>query len=158
MPLKERLVAGEPARNLRKIKEMIGGATVVAIHDPYIATASLVTMLTLADMGTAFSPSLRILGTAKPFSKTTEKQSFLALLANIRAERNASWEVRVYQVTGTKPHRRFLILHDGSSVTCGMSLNHLDKDETLDHEPTGSENARHDSQLFEQQWRIATPV
>lgn len=35
MPLKERLVAGEPARNLRKIKELIGGASVAAIHDPY---------------------------------------------------------------------------------------------------------------------------
>jgi len=41
MPLKERLVAGEPARNIRKIKDMIGDATVTSIHDPYTTTGSL---------------------------------------------------------------------------------------------------------------------
>lgn len=51
-----------------------------------------------------------------------------------------------------------LILNDGSIVTCGMSLNHIDKDEVLDHEPSGSENARHDIQLFEDEWKTATPV
>ncbi|EEF59765.1 AbiJ-NTD4 domain-containing protein [Pedosphaera parvula] len=157
LPLAERLVAGEPARNIRKIQKIIGGAAVVAIHDPYIDTASLLLMTTLADMGTTFSPSLRILGTIKRLSKTTEKQSFLTFLADINTERQASWEVRICPAS-IKPHRRFLVLHDGSIVTCGMSLNHIDKDEVLDHEPTGSENARHDSQLFEQQWSIATLV
>jgi hypothetical protein len=157
MPLKERLVAGEPARNLRKIKDMIGGATVTAIHDPYTTTGSLETILKLADMGVNFSSSLRVLGTAKTLSNSTEKKSFLGLLNDINTERKASWQVRIYPAT-TKPHRRFLILNDGSIVTCGMSLNHIDKDEVLDHEQSGSENAKHDHQLFEDKWKTATPI
>src|SRR6185437_1255743 len=157
VPLKERLVAGEPATNLRKIQDMIGGCTVTAIHDPYTTTGSLDTILKLVGMGAKFSPALRILGTAKPFSNSTEKKSFLGLLQDINRERKASWEARIYPAT-TKPHRRFLVLNDGSIVTCGMSLNHIDKDEVLDHEPSGSENAKHDYQLFEDKWKNATPV
>jgi hypothetical protein len=157
LPLKERLIAGEPASNLRKIADLIGGHTVTAIHDPYTSTGSLNTILKLAGMGVEFSPALRILGTAKPFSNSTEKKSFLGLLSDINTERKASWQVRVYPTT-SKPHRRFLILKDGSIVTCGMSLNHIDKDEVLDHEPSGSENANHDQQLFEDEWKTATPI
>lgn len=157
IPLRERLVAGEPARNLRKIKDMIGSATVTAIHDPYTSTGSVDTILKLADMGAKFSPSLRILGTAKPLSKSTEKQAFLSFLRDVNTERKSLWEVRLYSAA-TKPHRRFLILGDGSIVTCGMSLNHIDKDEVLDHEPAGSENSKHDHQLFDQQWKTATPI
>jgi hypothetical protein len=157
IPLKERLVAGEPATNLRKINDLIGGCTVTAIHDPYTTTGSLDTILKLAGMGVEFSPSLRILGTAKPLSNSTEKKSFLGLLKDINIERKASWQIRIYSAA-TKPHRRFLILNDGSIVTCGMSLNHIDKDEVLDHEAAGSENAKHDQQLFEDEWKTATPV
>lgn len=157
IPLKERLVAGEPALNFRKIKDLIGGATVAAIHDPYTRTDSLETILVLADMGTKFSPTLRILGTAKALSNSTEKKSFLRLLRDIHTERKAAWEVRCYPAA-SKPHRRFLILHDGSVVTCGMSLNHIDKDEVLDYENSDSANAKHDNQLFEEEWKTATPV
>jgi hypothetical protein len=157
MPLKERLVAGEPARNLQKIKDMIGTSVVTAVHDPYTTTGSLDTILKLADMGAMFSPSLRILGTEKTLSKSTEKISFMGLLKDINSERKASWEARVYPAS-SKPHRRFLMLQDGSVVTCGMSLNHIDKDEVLDHEAAGSENAQHDHKLFDQQWKIATAI
>jgi hypothetical protein len=157
MPLKERLVAGEPATNLRKVNDLIGSCTGTAIHDPYTTTGSLDTILKLAGMGAKFSPSLRILGTAKPLSNSTEKKSLLSLLKDINTERKASWQIRIYPAT-TEPHRRFLILNDGSTVTCGMSLNHLDKDEVLDHEPSGSENAKHDHRLFEDKWKTAIPV
>ena len=108
-------------------------------------------------MGVKFSHSLRILGTAKPLSSSTEKKSFLSLIKDINTERKALWQVRIYPTT-TQPHRRFLVLNDGSIVTCGMSLNHIDKDEVLDHEPPASENARHDIQLFEDEWKTAAPV
>jgi hypothetical protein len=157
IPLKERLVAGEPARNLRKIKDMIGSATVIAIHDPYTNTGSLDTILKLADMGTSFSPNLRILGAVKTLSNSTERKSFLGLLNDINTERKASWAAKTY-APGLKPHRRFLVLDDKSVVTCGMSLNHIDKDEVLDHEPCNSENAGHDCQLFEDQWKKGTFV
>jgi len=157
LPLKERLIAGEPATNLRKINDLISGHTVTAIHDPYTTTGSLNTILKLAGMGVEFSSTLRILGTAKPLSNSTEKKSFLSLLSDINTERKALWQVRIYPTT-SKPHRRFLILNDGSIVTCGMSLNHIDKDEVLDHEPSGSENAKHDIQLFEDEWKTATSI
>ena len=157
MPLKERLVAGEPARNFQKIKDMVGTAVVTAVHDPYTTTGSLDTILKLADMGAKFSPSLRILGTEKTLSKSIEKKSFKSLLKDINSERKATWEARVYPAS-SKPHRRFLMLQDGSVVTCGMSLNHIDKDEVLDHEVAGSENAQHDHKLFGQQWKIATAI
>jgi AbiJ N-terminal domain 4 len=157
VPVKERLVAGEPFENLRKLKAIIGGSTVTAIHDPYITAASLETILKLADMGAKFSPSLRILGTEKALSKPTEKKTFIGLIKDVKSERKVSWEFRVFPA-GSRPHRRFLVLHDGSIVTCGMSLNHIDKDEVLDHESSGSENAKHDQDLFEQEWRTATPL
>jgi hypothetical protein len=39
-----------------------------------------------------------------------------------------------------------------------MSLNHIDKDEVLDHEEAGSENAMHDQRLFENEWKTATLI
>jgi hypothetical protein len=155
VPVKERLVAGEPFGNLRKIKGIIGSCAVTAIHDPYTTADSLETILKLADMGTKFSPALRILGTAKTLSKLIQKQTFLSLLGDVNTERKVSWEIRIYP-TGSKPHRRFLVLDNGSIVTCGLSLNHIDKDEVLDHETSGSENATHDQELFEREWRTAS--
>jgi hypothetical protein len=157
MPLKKRLVAGEPARNLRKIQNIIGSSTVAGIHDPYTTTGSLETMLKLADMGTKFGPALRLLGTPKPLHKATEKLSLVSLLKDINAERKATWEVRTY-VEAINPHRRFLVLDDGSVVTCGMSLNNINKDEVLDREPSGSEYARHDKQFFDDKWKTGTPL
>jgi hypothetical protein len=157
MPLKERLVAGEPARNLRKIKNMIGNSMVTGIHDPYTTTGLLETILILADMETKFSPSLRILGTPNSLSKSTEKKSLIGLLKNINTERSAAWEVRTY-TAASKPHRRFLVLDDGSVVTCGMSLNHINKDEVLDRDTAGSENAKHDQQFFADKWKIGSVV
>src|SRR5205823_4269490 len=43
MPLERRLVAGEPARNLRKMQSIIGSSIVTGIHDPYTNTRSLET-------------------------------------------------------------------------------------------------------------------
>jgi len=139
------------------MQSIIGSSIVTGIHDPYTNTRSLETMLKLADMGTKFSPPLRILGTPKPLANSTEKVSFLGLLKDINTERNATWEVRTY-LEAIKPHRRFLVLDDGSTVTCGMSLNHVDKNEVLDREPAGSEYARHDQQFFDDKWKNGTPL
>ena len=158
MPLKKRLVAGEPAKNLRKLQSVIGSSTVTGIHDPYTTAGSLGTLLKLADLGTKLSPALRILGSPKPLSKSTDSMAMIGLLKDINTERKATWEVRTYTEASKKPHRRFLVLDDGSVVTCGMSLNHIDKDEVLDREPAGSENARHDQQFFNDKWKIGTVV
>jgi hypothetical protein len=157
MPLKERLVAGEPFRNLRKIQNIIGSSTITGIHDPYTKAGSLTTLHKLADVGTKFSPSLRLLGTLPPLAKPTEKKSLVGLLNNINAERTTIWEIRTYVAT-SKPHRRFFVLDDGSVVTCGMSLNDIDKDEVLDREGPGSENATYDQQFFEDKWKAGTKV
>jgi len=157
MPLKERLIAGQPARNLMKIQNIIGGLTVTGIHDPYTTAASLTTIHKLADMGTKFDASLRLLGTPQVLKNSTEKKSMVSLLTDINAERNTTWEIRTY-LQASKPHRRFLVLADGSVVTCGMSLNHIDKDEVLDREPAASENAGYDQRFFEDKWKSGTVV
>ena len=155
MPLVKRLDASEPARNIRKIKDIIGTSTVTAIHDPYTRAASLETIVTLADLETKFSRSLRILGA--PLTKVTEKGSLINFLKHINTERNSRWEIRAY-MAASKPHRRFLVLEDGGIVTCGMSLNRIDKDEVLDREQGGSEYAKHDCEFFEDNWRKGTPL
>ena len=155
MPLSKRLVAGEPARNLRKIQQEIGNSIVDGIHDPYARADSMKTILTLADIGANFSPSLRILGA--PLAKPTEKAALVHFLSNINAERKTNWKIRTYATT-EKPHRRFLIFDDGTILTCGMSLNNINKDEVLERITSGSEYAKHDRQFFEDKWKQSQPV
>jgi hypothetical protein len=155
MPLTKRLIAGEPARNIRKIRHEIGNGAVSSIHDPYTRADSLNTILQLADIGARFSPSLRILGS--PLTKATEKTSLAGLIRNINTERNTKWEVRTYG-TAVKPHRRFLIFDDGSILTCGMSLNNINKDEVLERIAAGSEYAKHDRQFFDDNWNLSRPL
>jgi hypothetical protein len=97
------------------------------------------------------------LGSPNSLSKSTERKSLVSLLKDINTERISTWEVRTY-VQVSKPHRRFLVLDDGSVVTCGMSLNHIDKDEVLDREQAGSENAKHDQQFFDDKWKTGNVV
>jgi hypothetical protein len=155
MPMAKRLVASEPARNLRKISAVIGSSTVTGIHDPYTRTDSLKNILSLSDWGTLFSPSLRLL--SAPGINPTESISLVNFLNLINTERSSNWEIRVYS-TSSKPHRRLLVCDDGSVITCGMSLNKVDEDEILDRFPAGSELAKQDSQFFEENWKMATSL
>ena len=155
MPMAKRLVASEPARNLRKISAVIGGSTVTGIHDPYTRTDSLKNILSLSDSGTLFSPSLRLLSGAG--IKPTESISLVNFLNQINAERSSNWEIRVYS-TSSKPHRSFLFCDDGGVITCGTSLNKVDKDEILERLPAGSEPAKQDGQFFEQNWETGTSL
>jgi hypothetical protein len=155
MPMAKRLFAGEPARNLRKISAVIGSSTVTGIHDPDTRTDSLKNILSLSDWGTMFSPSLRLL--SAPGIKPTESMGLANFLSQINTERSSNWEIRVYSPS-SKPHRHFLICHDGSVITCGMSMNKADKDKILDRLPGGSELAKHDGQFFEENWERGTSL
>src|SRR6185503_1593832 len=155
MPTTKRLIAGEPARNLRKISAIIGSSTVTGIHDPSTRTDSLKNILSLSDGGALFSPSLRLL--SAPGIKPTESTSLVNFLNQINTERSSNWEIRVYSAAPT-PHRHFLVCDDGSVITCGMSLNKVDKDEILDRLPAGSELAKHDGKFFEENWVTGTAL
>ena len=155
MPMEKRLVASEPARNLRKISAVIGRSTVTGIHDPYTRTDSLKNILSLSDWGTLFSPSLRLL--SAPGIKPTESISLVNFLNQINTERSSNWEIRVCPAS-SKPHHGFLVCEDGSVITCGMSLNKVDKDEILDRLPAGSELAKHDGRFFEENWERGTSL
>jgi len=155
MPLQKRLVAGEPAQNIRKIKNLIATSTVVGIYDPYTRAGSLDTLLRLAELETKFSPSLRLLGT--PILRRTELLPLKSSLSDINTEKKTTWQIRTYTDV-SKPHRRFMVLDDGSSLTCGMSFNHINKDEAIDRDVAGSENAKHDFQFFEDKWKLGTPI
>lgn len=80
-----------------------------------------------------------------------------SFLRDLNTEMGSQWELRSYSGT-PKPHRRFLILQDKIVVTCGLSLNNIDKDETLDRLPAGNALAEYDRKFFESNWVSAGPL
>ncbi len=154
LELPKRLKGGEPATNLRRICQVIGTRTIQCIHDPYTRVDSLQNLLKLSDLGAAISPDLRLLGAKL---SRIDGQTLAAFLQDINTEKCSHWEVRTY-TTPEKPHRRFLICADGSIVTCGMSLNNLNKDEVLDLVPASDKRADHDLRFFQERWKLATVV
>lgn len=146
----KRLKAGAPATNLQKLASIIGQDQVVAIHDPYFTDPTAVcTLLKLRIMGTAFSDALRIL--ACNHGNRNQRQAILDCIADVNAEQASHWKLLAYQA-GEHPHRRFLLLKSGAIITCGMSLNRIDKDEVLDRVSADTELSLHDRQFFDEKW------
>jgi hypothetical protein len=153
--LAKRLKAGEPVTNLRKIKQIIGKGILTSVHDPYTDIKALETLHKLKSIDVGISKTLRLLTAAQ---KTSKAAALVAsFLRDLNAELGSQWELRAYSGK-TKPHRRFLILEDKTIITCGLSLNNINKDEALDRIPMGDELAKHDYELFEKCWAAATPV
>jgi hypothetical protein len=150
----KRLKAGEPATNLRKLAQLIKSGTLTSVHDPYIDEKALETLQKLRGLGVDVSKTLLLL-TAPKLEKTAA--SINSFLRDLNAEMGSRWELRAYSGT-TKPHRRFLILQDKSVVTCGLSLNNINKDEALDRLPTGDVLADYDRNFFDNCWVSATPL
>ena len=100
------------------------------------------------------SKNLRLLTASKSGPATVPVASFLR---DLNAELKSQWELRGYSGT-VKPHRRFLILQDKRIITCGLSLNDVNKDEVLAQIPMGDELAKHDHDFFDKCWASATPV
>jgi len=154
LELPKRLKAGEPATNLRRICQVVGRRTVECIHDPYTDGQALLNLLKLRELGASISPRLRLL--RRPAS-SIERQTLASFLRDINTEKSSQWEVRP-DVTPAKPHRRFLICTDGSIITCGMSLNKVNKDEVLDDIPASDKGADHDRKFFEDKWKLGIVV
>jgi hypothetical protein len=150
----KRLKAGEPATNLRKIADVIGSVTLTGVHDPYTNEKALETLLKLKGLGLTISKNLRLLTAPKVGKAVVTITSFIS---DLNIEMGSQWELRAYAST-IKPHRRFLILQDKSVVTCGLSLNNINKDEALDRIPAGNELAEYDRNFFNNCWTSATPV
>jgi len=150
----KRLKAGEPATNLRKLAQLIQGETLTAVHDPYLDERALETLQKLKGLGVGISENLRLLSVPKSEKAAASVNSFLQ---DLNTELGGRWELRSY-LGKTKAHRRFLILHDKSVVTSGLSLNNLNKDEALDRLPKGDELADYDRAFFEDCWKTAKPL
>lgn len=150
----KRLKAGEPATNLRKLAQVVEVATLASVHDPYIDEKALETLQKLNGLGVDISKTLRLLTAPKVGKAAASVESFLQ---DLNTEMSSQWELRAYS-GATKPHRRFLILQDRSVVTCGLSLNNMNKDEALDHLPVGDNLADYDRQFFDNCWTSATPL
>ncbi|MGD0537226.1 MAG: hypothetical protein ABSC03_06215 [Verrucomicrobiota bacterium] len=148
--LPKRLKAGEPATNLRRISQVLSGRTIECVHDPYTRVESVVNLLKVNELGTPIERTLRLLTGAL---RTKECQTLASFLCDVNKENGSNWQARTY--TTQKPHRRFLVCTDGTIVTCGASLNSLDKDEILEVVPKSHELAKYDRKFFEQQWRQA---
>jgi hypothetical protein len=153
--LATRLKAGEPAKNLRKIAQVIGKEALVCVHDPYIRVETLVNLQKLEGVGVIISKNLRLL-TADKIGNPS-KMAVASFLKDLNKEMSSRWQLRTYIGTA-KLHRRFLILEDKSVVIIGLSLNDVDKDEVLDRIPAGSNDASHDCKVFEDCWTASTPV
>jgi hypothetical protein len=154
MKLAKRLKAGEPATNLRKMAHLIGKATLTGVHDPYTDEKSLETLQKLKGLGVGIVQDLHLLTAPKTPKAAASIASFLR---DLNSEMKSCWELRAY-ASAAKPHRRFLILHDASIVTCGLSLNNVDKDEVLDRIAKGDELADYDREFFDKCWASATPI
>ena len=148
--LPKRLKAGEPATNLRRISQVLAGRTIECVHDPYTRVSSILNLLKVNELGTPIEPNLRLLAGAL---LRKDRQTLTSFLCDLNKEKGYNWQVRTY--TTPKPHRRFIVCTDGTIVTCGVSLNSLDKDEVLDVLPATHELAKYDRQFFEQQWQQA---
>jgi len=112
---------------------------------------SLENLLKLSELGVHLSPDLHLLGAT---GSSIDSKATAAFLRDLNIEKHSRWEMRTY-CTPEKPHRRFLVCSDGSIVTCGLSLNNLNKDEVLELIPRDSELAKHDRTLFEEKWKLA---
>jgi hypothetical protein len=154
LELPKRLKAGECATNLRRICQVVGHRTIECIHDPYTDEQALLNLLKLGELGASISPRLCLL--RRPASGM-ERQTLASFLRDINTEKSSQWEVRS-DASPAKPHRRFLICTDGSIITCGMSLNKLDKDEVLDDIPASDNRADHDRKLFQDKWKLGIVV
>jgi hypothetical protein len=150
----KRLKAGEPATNLRKLAQLIKGGSLISVHDPYIDEKALETLQKLRGLGVDISNNLLVLTAPKVGKAATSVRSFLG---DLNLEMGSHWELRAYSGT-TKPHRRFFILQDKSVVTCGLSLNNINKDEALDRLPAGNDLADYDRKFFDDCWTSATPL
>jgi hypothetical protein len=150
----KRLKAGEPATNLRKLAQVIRSGTLIRVHDPYIDEKTLETLQKLKGLGVDISKTLLLLTAPKIAKAAASVNSFLR---DLNAEMGTKLELRAYSGT-TKPHRRFLILQDKSVITCGLSLNNMNKDEALDHLPMGVALADYDRRFFDNCWASATSL
>ena len=153
--LAKRLKAGEPATNLLKMKQVIGNGILTNVLDPYIDEKALETLQKLKGLGVEISKNLRLLTASKAGKKAAT--SVTSFLRDLNAEMSSQWELRAYSST-IKLHRRFLILQDKSIITCGLSLNDINKDEVLDQIPMGDELAGHDRDFFDKCWVSATSI
>ena len=154
LELPKRLKAGEPATNLRRIAQVIAGREIQCVHDPYTRAMSVQTLLKLSELGTSIHSGLRIL--SSPLSRI-DGQTLASFLGDLNIERGSHWEARTY-TTPERPHRRFLVCTDGTIITCGLSLNNVNKDEVLEVIPANDKHAEHDLQFFEEKWKQGSVV
>jgi hypothetical protein len=156
LPEGKRLKAGFPATNLQKIAQIIGSETLLCLHDPYPAGKTLIALQKLGISGVRISNQFRFLTAPLSQKQQSERQAINSMLNDINAERGSKWEIRSY--TGVaKPHRRFLMVDGGSVITCGLSLNNINKDEVLERIPGGSQYAVLDVNFFNNHWSNSNP-
>ena len=152
--LPQRLKAGQPATNLRKLVQIIESETLTGVHDPYLDEKALETLQKIGGLGVNISKAVRLLTVPKAEKAAASVNSFLR---DLNIEMGSQWELRAYS-GAAKPHRRFLILGDKTIVNCGLSLNNLNKDEVLSRLPMGDELADYDRTFFDDCWASAKPL
>jgi hypothetical protein len=149
-PLAGRVREDTPASNFVAISNLIGGASVVAVFDPYLENRSLIALLDILSFGSgSIANGVRVLSTSKTISGQVPrltKNGFEAWLAQLRV----TGELRLM---ASSEHRRFMLLSSGRSLLLGHSLNAIHKNEAIRLEPSVRDQA-----FFDQVWAQAVPI
>ncbi|MBL8821664.1 MAG: hypothetical protein JNJ77_03680 [Planctomycetia bacterium] len=145
-----RLSTLTPASNYQVLANMIGDSEITSVFDPYLENSSLCTLSTILSFGRGgIAKGIRLLGSADKANGPIPRLTKLGLDAWLK---ECKGELRVLP-TGSKEHRRFLLLSDGKSLIIGHSLNAFHKNEAVRVEDGSS-----DTTFFEEMWSRATPL
>ena len=149
-PNRARVAQDTPATNLASISNLIGGAAVEGIFDPYLENRSLASLIDILSFGKgSVANGIRVLSTAKTTGGQVPKLTrvgFEAWLTQLKIK----GEIRVMP---SSEHRRFILLSGGQSLLLGQSLNSIHKNEAVRLEPDTQDRA-----FFDQVWTQAKPL
>jgi len=150
-PSTGRLVDGAPINNYQTISNLLGGADVEAVFDPYLDNASLAMLVTILSFGSSsVANDVRLLGSSRTTGGAIPRFSKVAVDAFL-AQLGIRGEARI--MSSTTEHRRFLLLSGGRSLILGPSLNAIHKNEAAHIEPDTQ-----DRPFFDTQWSSAQPL
>lgn len=150
-PTTGRLAASTPATNYRTISDLIGGAKVEAVFDPYLENRSLATLIDILSFGGGgVANVVRLLGSTQMTQGRIPRFSKAGVTAWL-TQLGISGDARV--VPPKDEHRRFLLITGGQSLILGPSLNSIHKNEAVRVEPD-----THDRPFFDSVWATASPL
>jgi len=150
-PSTGRLIEAAPISNYQTISNLLAGADIEAVFDPYLDNASLGMLITILSFGSSkVANTVRLLGSSKTTGGNIPRFTRVAVDAFF-TQLGITGETRL--MASTTEHRRFLLLSGGRSLILGPSLNAIHKNEAAH-----TESDALDHPFFDSQWTNAQPL